>query len=234
MESVASCSTTPSKPLAEAFGTYCLVLFGCGAVAVDAQTGGALGHLGVCLAFGLIVMVGIYAVGNVSGAHFNPAVTLGFCMAKRFPWREAPGYILAQIAGASAASLTHRFLFAFDPVHLGVTEVTDHLSTAQGFGIEVLLTFLLMAVILNVSTGHMEKGIMAGVAVGGLIVVEALVGGPLTGASMNPARSLGPALAANEWSHLWLYLTAPPLGALLAAPTCGWIQGPTCCDAPTE
>lgn len=217
--------------VAEAFGTFLLVFIGCGAIVVNALHEGALGHVGISFAFGLAVMIGIYAVGNISGAHFNPAVTLGFCAAGRLRWRSAPWFIMAQLVGALLASVVHRYLLATTVTDLGATLPAEGASLVQVFLLEVLLTFLLMTVILNVSTGHMEKGIMAGVAVGGMIAVAALVGGPISGASMNPARSLAPALASGNLAAVWIYVVAPPVGAFLASPLCRIIQGKDCCEA---
>jgi aquaporin Z len=215
-----------NRYIAEAIGTFALVFAGCGAAVVNETQGGALGHVGVSLVFGLIVMAMIYAVGNISGAHLNPAVTLGFMFAGRFDKRSVPPYIVSQVVGAVAAAALLRFLFP-ESGALGATVPT--VGVPRAFAMETLLSFLLMFVILNVSTGHMEKGIMAGVAIGGTIALEALVGGPVTGASMNPARSLAPALFSGRMDQLWLYLTAPILGTFLARPTCRWIQGPACC-----
>jgi aquaporin Z len=215
-----------SRYIAEAIGTFALVFAGCGAVVVNETYGGALGHVGVSLVFGLIVMAMIYAVGNISGAHLNPAVTLGFMFAGRFDKRSVPAYIVSQVIGALAAAAFLRLLF---PENGALGATVPNIGLLRAFGMETLLSFLLMFVILNVSTGHMEKGIMAGVAIGGTIALEALVGGPVTGASMNPARSLAPALLSGHLEHLWIYLTAPILGTFLARPTCQWIQGAACC-----
>jgi aquaporin Z len=214
--------------LAEAFGTFALVLVGCGAIVVDALTGGRLGHVGVSLAFGLVITAMIYAVGNVSGAHLNPAVTAGFVAAGRLSFRSGFGYVLSQFAGAAAAAFVLRLLFG-TPATLGATFPADWAGLRVALGAEVLFTFLLMAIILNVSTGHMEKGIMAGVAVGGTIAFSALVAGPVSGASLNPARSLGPALAAGAWQAQWIYIVGPVLGAVLASPVCRVLQGQDCC-----
>lgn len=215
-----------NRYLAEGVGTFALVFAGCGAIIVNDTFGGTLGHLGVSLVFGLVVMAMIYSVGNISGAHINPAVTLGFMFAGRLERRAVPPYIASQLLGALAAALVLRFLF---PEHETLGATLPGVSLTRAFVTEVLLSFLLMFVILNISTGHMEKGIMAGVAVGGTVALEALVGGPLTGASMNPARSLGPALVSGHLDAVWIYLTAPVLGMYLAHPTCRWIQGETCC-----
>jgi MIP family channel proteins len=217
---------TGNRYIAEGIGTFALVFAGCGAIIVNDTHGGVLGHVGVSMVFGLVVMVMIYAVGNISGAHINPAVTIGFMFAGRLERCRVLPYIGSQLFGAFAAAALLRFLF---PGHetLGSTMVTGPIL--QAFIMEVLLSFILMLVILNVSTGHMEKGIMAGVAVGGTVALDALVGGPVTGASMNPARSLGPALVSGQLDLLWLYLVAPVVGTVLAHPSCRWIQGADCC-----
>jgi aquaporin Z len=217
-----------NRYLAEGMGTFALVLTGCGAIAVNDLHGGPLGHLGICMVFGLVVMAMIYAVGNISGAHLNPAVSLGFVFAGRLKIGDAIGYIGAQFAGAIIAASLLRYLLPESDT-LGTTAIHASLTMDRAFVLEAVLSFLLMFVILNVSSGHMEKGIMAGVAVGGTIALEALIGGPLTGASMNPARSLGPALISGHLESIWLYLLAPVVGTLLASPTCRWIQGAECC-----
>jgi aquaporin Z len=176
-------------------------------------------------------MAMIYSVGNISGAHLNPAVTIGFFVTGRLSFRLVPPYILSQFTGALLAALALRILFA-EHGNLGATLPAGPLW--QSFFLEVILSFFLMFVILNVSTGHMEKGIMAGVAVGGTVALAALMGGPVSGASMNPARSLGPALLSGQLQHLWIYLVAPVSGAVLAAPTCFCIQGTECCYVSEE
>ena len=201
------------KALADAIGTFALVFCGCGAVVVDSN-GGALGHVGVSLVFGLIVGVMIFAVGHVSGAHFNPAVTLAFAATGRFPWREVPAYVGAQLAAATLASVVLLALVG-GGAELGAT--VPAVSVGRAFGVEVILTFFLMFVITSVATDARAQGQLAAVAIGGTVALCALMGGPLTGASMNPARSLGPALVAGVARGQWLYLVAPVLGALLGA-----------------
>lgn len=200
------------RAFAETLGTYALVFAGTGAIVVNNVSGGEITHVGVALTFGLIVMAMIYALGDVSGAHLNPAVTIAFVIAKRFPVREAVPYVLAQCAGAILASATLRLLFPDDAM-LGATLPAN--APWQSFVFEVILTFLLMLVIMQVSTGSKEKGIMAGAAIGAVVMLEAMFAGPICGASMNPARSLGPALISGNLQHLWLYLIAPVLGASL-------------------
>lgn len=214
------------KLIAEAMGTFALVFAGTGAIVVDGTTGGAVTHVGVALTFALVVLAMIYAIGEVSGAHINPAVTLGFWAAGRLPLRVALPYVGSQCAGAVAASLLLRVLFPSHP-DLGGTAPAD--GVFQAFLLEVVLTTILMFVILSVATGSKEQGIMAGVAVGAVVGLEALFAGPISGASMNPARSLGPALVSGELGHLWIYLLAPVLGALVALVPCRFVHRDQCC-----
>jgi aquaporin NIP len=201
--------------VAELLGTYALVFAGTGAIVINEQTG-ALGHFGVAATFGLVVLAMIYAFGDLSGAHLNPAVTIGFVVAKRFPVKQAAPYIAAQLGGALLASLTLRSLFP-DNATLGATVPSG--SEMQSFVLEVLLTFFLMLVILQVSQGSKEVGVMAGIAIGAVVGLEALFAGPISGASMNPARSIAPAVISGELSALWIYVCAPILGALAATIT---------------
>ncbi len=196
---------------AEFWGTFALVFAGTGAIVVNEIEGGAVSHVGIALSFGLIIMAMIYTLGDVSGAHFNPAVTIGFAVARRFEWREVAPYIVAQVAGAVTASALLKGIFPANRT-LGATLPAG--SSGQSFVLEFVLTALLMFVILNVSTGAKEKGITAGIVIGGVIGLEALFAGPICGASMNPARSLAPALVSGHVSALWIYLLAPTLGAL--------------------
>ncbi len=190
-----------------------------------------MSHVGIALTFGLIVMTMIYAVGDVSGAHFNPAVTLGFWIARRLPGRAVLPYILSQCAGALAASILLRWMFVRHRA-LGATAPSG--PALQSFVLEVVLTCFLMFVILSVSSGAKEKGLMAGVAIGATVGLEALFAGPICGASMNPARSLAPALVTARLDHLWIYLTAPILGALAAVMMCHCVQEPGCCSTLRE
>jgi aquaporin NIP len=210
------------KLAAELFGTFALVFAGTGAIVIDDVRGGAVSHVGVALTFGLVVLALIYALGDVSGAHLNPAVTLGFFFARRFEGRLVLPYIVSQVAGALLASLLLRLLFPTD-LTLGATEPAG--PVWQSFVLEVVLTLLLMVVILAVSSGAKEKGVMAGVAVGSVIALEAMFAGPVCGASMNPARSLAPAVVSLRLEALWVYLTAPVLGAALAVPVAGYFLG---------
>lgn len=200
---------------AEALGTFALVFAGTGAVVIDHVTGGAVTHVGVAVTFGLVVMAMIYAVGDVSGAHFNPAVTIGFWLSRRLPGRAVPAYLLCQLAGALAASLLLRAMFG-TAASLGATVPLG--PAFRSFVLEIVLTAILMFVILCVSTGPKEVGVMAGIAVGGVILLEAMFAGPISGASMNPARSLAPALVSGRLEALWVYLVAPVLGAAAAVP----------------
>ncbi len=214
------------KLLSEFLGTFTLVFAGTGAIVINAASHGAITHAGIALTFGLVVLAMIHTFGDVGGAHLNPAVTVGFAVARRFAWAEVPGYVAAQCAGAFAASGLLRALFPADAT-LGATLPSG--SEAQSFVLEVVLSAVLMLVILSVSTGAKEKGITAGIAIGSVIALEAMFAGPVCGASMNPARSLAPAVVSGHPEHLWLYLTAPVLGALLAVPLCAGTRERGCC-----
>jgi aquaporin Z len=216
------------KLLAEFLGTFALVFAGTGAIVINHASHGAITHAGIALTFGLVVLAMIYALGDVSGAHLNPAVTTAFAVARRFPWAEVPGYVGAQLAGAFAASGLLRVLFPADDT-LGATLPAG--TAGQSFVLELVLTFLLMLVILSVSTGAKEKGITAGIAVGAVIALEAMFAGPICGASMNPARSVAPAVVGGHLEQLWVYLAGPVLGAWLAVPACCGVREPGCCSA---
>lgn len=213
-----------NRLLAETIGTFGLVLAGTGAIVINQASGGAVTHVGIALTFGLVVMAMIHAFGDVSGAHLNPAVTSGLVLSGRFPAREAPGYILAQIIGAFAASGLLRVLFP-ESESLGATIPVG--AAWRSFVLEVVLTFFLMLVILRVTSGAKEKGITAGIAIGGVIGFEALFAGPISGASMNPSRSLAPAVVSGSVGELWVYLVAPVLGAALAVPCDRALRSPT-------
>ena len=206
--------------LAEAIGTFTLVFAGCGAIVVDAKTG-ALGHLGVALTFGLVIMAMIYALGHVSGAHFNPAVTFAFALSRHFPRSRALGYWTAQVLGALAAAAVVRASLG-NHAHDGATLPSG--SQGQSFLWEILLSFILMFVIMAVATDTRAVGEAAAIAVGGTVGLDALFGGPVSGASMNPARSLAPALVSGDLHALWLYLVAPPVGAAAAALTYRYLR----------
>lgn len=215
------------KFVAEALGTFGLVFAGTGAIVINEASNGAITHAGIALTFGLVVLAMIYTIGDISGAHLNPAVTLGFWAARRLPGRDVGPYIISQVIGALIATGLLRLLFPQNKL-LGATLPAG--SELQSFVLEAVLTFLLMLTILNVSTGAKEKGITAGIAVGAVIGLEAMFAGPICGASMNPARSLAPALVSGHLEHLWLYLIAPPLGAAAAMLACRCIREPGCCS----
>jgi aquaporin Z len=210
----------------EFLGTFALLFAGTGAVVINDASGGAIGHVGIAVTFGLIVMTMIYAVGDLSGAHLNPAVSVGFWLAGQLPLGKALGYVVAQVAGATAASALLRVLY---PEHVTLGATLPALPLVSAFLFEVLLTFFLMFVIIHVSVGAKEMGLMAGVAVGGMVCLAAIFGGPATGASMNPARSLAPALVAAQWRGGWIYLTAPFIGSILAVWSCRLLRSPGCC-----
>ena len=219
------------KLAAEFFGTFSLVFAGTGAIVINDVSGGTVSHVGIALTFGLIVLAMIYALGDVSGCHLNPAVTLGFFAARRFDRRWIVPYVVSQCLGALAASVTLRLMFPASAT-LGATIPAG--GAWQSFALEFLLTLILMFVILSVSSGSKEKGVLAGVAVGSVIALEALFAGPISGASMNPARSLAPALVSLRLESLWIYLTAPILGACASVLVCRCVQEPGCCCSGTS
>jgi aquaporin NIP len=199
---------------AEMVGTFALVFAGCGAIMVDTMTGGTISHVGIGLVFGLVITVMIYATGHISGAHFNPAVTLAFASVGRFPWRQVPAYIIGQSAAALLASAM-LYLLLGPVAHMGATMPSG--SATQSLVLEAILTFFLMFVITAVATDGRAVGEMAGLAIGGTVALAAIFAGPICGASMNPARSLAPALVDGNLSHLWIYIVGPIAGALLGA-----------------
>jgi len=206
----------PRKYFAEILGTFAMVFCGTGAIIINQQTNGAITHVGVAITFGLIVMAMIYALGNISGAHLNPAVTIAFTLAKKFKLKQVIPYIISQLVGAFLASLVLKYLFPTNEF-LGATIISG--TAFQSFILEFILTFLLMLVIINVATGSKEQGMFAGLAIGSTVLLEAMFAGPICGASMNPARSLAPAIISGHIEHLWVYLSATILGAALAIPT---------------
>ena len=201
------------KYIAELIGTFALVFCGTGAIIIDQQTNGQVGHIGVAITFGLIVTAMIYAFGGTSGAHLNPAVTIAFSLASLFPKKEILPYIAAQITGAFIATVLLKLLFPTN-INLGATIPAG--PNLQSFILEIILTFILMLIILFTSQGSKETGTMAGLAIGGTVLLEAMFAGPICGASMNPARSLSPAIVSGNITTLWIYLTAPVLGAIIA------------------
>lgn len=209
------------KSISELIGTFALVFCGTGAIVIDNQTGGGVTHVGIAITFGLIVMAMIYALGEISGAHLNPAVSIAFTLARRLPVKALGFYIVSQIAGAFLASCTLRYLFPANEL-LGATLPAG--SDLQSFIFEFLLTYFLMLVIINVATGPKEQGLFAGIAIGSVILLEAMFAGPICGASMNPARSLAPAIVSGHTRALWVYLIAPIAGAALAIPTWRYLQ----------
>lgn len=215
------------KYISEFIGTFSLIFCGTGAMTINEVTGGDVTHVGIGITWGLIVMAMIYAFGDISGAHFNPAVTIAFAYAKKFAWKEVPKYIIAQILGAFAASFVLLLLFP-DSEFLGST--IPKVDVWRAFVLELLLTFFLMVTIINVSTGSKEIGVIAGIAIGGVVLLEALFAGPVTNASMNPARSLAPNVVSGNIKGLWLYMIAPILGALLAVMSCKLVKDEHCCD----
>lgn len=216
---------------AEFIGTFALVFAGTGAIVIDEASGGAVSHVGIALTFGLIVLAMIYTLGDISGAHLNPAVTLGFWFSRRFPGRVVVPYVASQCAGALAGSAILRLLFPQNLL-LGTTQPAG--SEMQSFVLEFLLTAILMFVILGVSIGAREKGITAGIVVGSVIALEAMFAGPISGASMNPARSLAPALISLHLGSLWIYLSAPVLGGALGVLGCRCVREAGCCSAVAE
>lgn len=213
--------------IAEALGTFSMVFCGTAAMSINEVMDGAVTHVGIGITWGFIVIAMIYAFGEISGAHFNPAVTIAFAYARKFPWKEVSKYILAQVIGAILASLVVWYLFPESETLGGTrTELIWH----KAFVMEFLLTFFLMLVIINVSTGSKEAGVLAGIAIGGVVMLEALFAGPVTNASMNPARSFAPALVSGYWVDLWLYILAPIAGALVAVMSCKWVKADNCCN----
>ncbi len=218
---------------AEFVGTFTLVFAGCGAIMVDAKTG-QLGHVGVAISFGLVIMAMIYAVGHISGAHFNPAVTFAFALSRHFPWTRAVGYWSAQLLGALTAAALLRGSLG-NIAHVGATLPSG--SQGQSFLWELVMSFFLMFVIMAVATDTRAVGEAAAIAIGGTIGLDAMFGGPISGASMNPARSTGPAIVSGDLHALWLYILAPIIGTALGALSYQFIRSEPSTvgiDAPSE
>jgi MIP family channel proteins len=200
---------------AEGLAAFALVFAGCGAIVANAVYDGALGSVGVALVFGLIIMVMVYATGHLCGAHINPAVTLAFTLTRHFPARDAVVYVAAQLTGAILGAFALLAIWTGEPADLGATVPTVGAGSALVY--ELLLTAFLMFVIMAVATDTRAVGAAAAIAIGGTVGLDALFGGPVTGASMNPARSLGPALASGQWSDFWIYIVGPVVGGALGA-----------------
>jgi aquaporin NIP len=207
--------TLSRRALAEALAAFALVFAGCGAVVTNAAYDGALGSVGVSLVFGLVIMVMIYATGHLCGAHINPAVTVAFTLTRHFPARDAVAYVVAQLGGAVLAALLLLSIWPDKPAELGATIPSVGVGSAVVY--ELVLTAFLMFVIMAVATDTRAVGAAAAIAIGGTVGLDALFGGPVTGASMNPARSFGPALASGEWTDFWIYIVGPILGAAVGA-----------------
>ena len=210
--------------LAEAFGTFALVFAGCGAIVVNSERGGSLGAVGIAAAFGLVIMAMVYAIGHLSGAHVNPAVTVAFVTSRHFPARDALAYIPSQAVGAVVGALMLRIAWQGTPANLGAT--VPSVGVGAAFLYEFVMTAFLMFVVMAVATDTAAVGAAAAIAIGGTVALDALFGGDVTGASMNPARSFGPALVASEWTEFWVYVLAPATGAIAAALFYGVVRKP--------
>jgi len=211
------------RAAAEGFAAFALVFAGCGAIVADAQYDGALGAVGIGLVFGLIIMVMVYATGHLSGAHINPAVTLAFTLTRHFPARQAAAYIGAQLAGAVAGALLLLAVWPDQPADLGATVPSVGAGSALLY--ELVLTGLLMFVIMAVATDTRAVGAAAAIAIGAAVGLDAIFGGPVTGPSMNPARSFGPALVSGQWTDFWIYVAGPVAGAALGALAYQFVRG---------
>jgi aquaporin Z len=207
--------------ITELLGTFILIFCSTGAIIINQQTEGAIGHIGIAITTGLTVMTLIYAFGSISGAHFNPAVTISFTLAGKSPLKNLVPCIIAQLTGAIAASLALKILFPFS-TYLGATIPSG--SSIQSFVLELFLSFFLMLVIITVSHGSKEQGMFAGLAIGATVLLEAMFAGPISGASMNPVRSIAPALVSGHLEYLWIYVIATVTGALLAVPVWNYIS----------
>jgi aquaporin NIP len=211
------------RAAAEGLAAFALVFAGCGAIVANAHSHGDLGVVGIALVFGLVIMVMVYATGHLSGAHINPAVTVAFTVTRHFPARDAVAYIAAQLAGATAGALLLLAIWTGQPANLGAT--LPSVGTGSALLYEIVLTAFLMFVIMAVATDTRAVGAAAAIAIGGTVGLDALFGGPVTGASMNPARSFGPALAAGEWTSFWIYVVGPVVGAAAGAMAYQLVRG---------
>jgi aquaporin NIP len=207
--------TLARRCVAEGLATFALVFAGCGAIVLDSERGGSLGATGIAAAFGLVIMAMIYATGHLSGAHLNPAVSVAFAATRHFPWREAAAYVPAQLAGAVVGAALLRVVWHGTPADLGAT--VPSIGSGSALVYEAVMTGFLMFVIMAVATDTRAIGAAAAIGIGGTVALDSLFGGGVTGASMNPARSFGPALVAGEWRQFWIYVVGPVLGALAAA-----------------
>jgi MIP family channel proteins len=205
------------RAAAEGLAAFALVFAGCGAIVTNAHAEGSLGTVGIALTFGLIVTVMIYATGHLSGAHVNPAVTLAFTLTRHFAPRDAAAYVGAQLGGAIAGALLLLAIWPDQPASLGATAPGVGVAAESALVYEVVLSAFLMFVIMAVATDTRAVGAAAAIAIGGTVGLDALFGGPISGASMNPARSFGPALATSQWADLWIYFAGPIAGAVLGA-----------------
>ncbi|XVF40263.1 hypothetical protein PTKIN_Ptkin01aG0098200 [Pterospermum kingtungense] len=203
------------KLMAEVLGTYFLIFAGCASVVVNDNNDKVVSQAGISIVWGLAVMVLFYSVGHISGAHFNPAVTIAFATCKRFPLRLVPAYVSAQVVGSTLAAGTLRLLFSGP--HDVFTGTSPQGSDLQAFVVEFIITFYLMFVISGAATDNRAIGELAGLAIGATVLLNVMFAGPITGASMNPARSLGPAIVSNHYKGIWIYLTSPTLGAVSGA-----------------
>lgn len=227
----------PRRASAEALGAFALVFAGCGAIITDTERAGSLGTVGVSLVFGLVILAAIAAFGHISGAHFNPAVTTSFYLTRHLPARDAVTYIAAQLAGATAAALLLWLVWPGKPADLGATVPT--IAVGRAVIVEAVMSAFLMAVIISVATDTRAAGAPAAIAIGATIALDAMFGGPLTGASMNPARSFAPALVSGQWKDFWVYLAGPLIGAPLGAFAYQFVRGehprlPDVISAPSE
>lgn len=213
----------PRRAAAEAIAAFALVVAGCGAIIADQRSDGGLGVVGVGIVFGLVIMAMVYATGHLSGAHINPAVTVAFTLTRHFPARDALAYVAAQLVGGTLGALLLLAVWPEQPAQLGATLPSVGVGSALVY--EAVLTAFLMFVIMAVATDARAVGPAAAIAIGGVVGLDAIFGGPVTGASMNPARSFGPALAAGEWRDFWLYVSGPLLGATLGALAYQYVRG---------